>query len=163
MSIDSIIAELDAEISRLEQARAVLGKITAPKASKQASARTTKSPKQRKMSAEARERIAAAQRKRWAKQKATKSEPAAPLKKSMPANKQAGSKMSAAGRKRIAAAQQKRWAAINAAKSASKAVPAKKAAPTKKVAPNKAAAVKAKIRKAVPEKPGSTAAEVAAS
>jgi hypothetical protein len=108
MSIASIIAELDAEISRLEQARAVLGQIATPEAPKQASARTAKSPKQRKMSAEARERIAAAQRKRWAKQKATKSEPAAPAEKSSRAKKPATSKMSAAGRKRIAEAQKKR-------------------------------------------------------
>ena len=135
MTIASIIAELDAEISRLEQARALLGQLT-PKASKPAPA-TKNATAPRKMSAAARERIAAAQRKRWAKQKAITPESAPAAKKSAPVKPQP-SQMSAAGRKRIAAAQKKRWAAIKAAKTGKprqrrKATLAKTARPAKKV------------------------------
>jgi hypothetical protein len=63
--------------------------------------------KKRTMSAAGRRRIAAAQRKRWAAQKATGE---APSKKEAPAKKKRH--MSAAGRKRIADATRKRWAAL---------------------------------------------------
>jgi hypothetical protein len=66
MAIDQILASIDAEIGQLKQARALLSsggtKKTAPPAI----------PKKHKMSAAARKRIGDAQRKRWAKQKATK-------------------------------------------------------------------------------------------
>jgi len=74
MAIDSILAQIDAEIARLTQARSLLANlgtvsvaVTAPKA--------TKTPakakrKKRVLSPEARKRIADAQRKRWAAQKA---------------------------------------------------------------------------------------------
>jgi hypothetical protein len=162
MSIASIIAELDAEISRLEQARAVLGQNATSKGSNQAAAPAAISPTKRKINAAARKRIAAAQRKRWAEQKA-QSEPAQPTKKSVLAKKRVASKMSAAGRKSIAAAQRKRWAAIKAAKSASKGAPARKAVPAKKAAAKNTATSKAKMKKADPQKPASTATEVAAS
>ena len=148
MSIASIVAELDAEISRLEEARAVLGQIATPKAFKRTSAPASKAPMKRKLSAAVRERIAAAQRKRWADHKA-KTEPAQPARKSASAKNQAPSKMSAAGRKRIAAAQKKRWAAIKAARHAQKSSPARRAASAKKAAPKTAPA---KAKKAVPEK-----------
>ena len=67
MDTASIIAEIDAELARLVRVRNVLnghdGGFTAP--------RKTSTPhrKKRTMSAEGRERIAAAQRKRWAAQK----------------------------------------------------------------------------------------------
>jgi len=70
MSIKNIIAALDHEINRLQQARrplSTLGSTTSP-----ASATVTKSAtkkRKRKMSSEARKRIGDAQRKRWAKQK----------------------------------------------------------------------------------------------
>ncbi len=72
MAIDSILAQIDAEIARLTQARSLLANlgtasVTAPKAVK-AAAKATK-PKKRVMSPEARKRIADAQRKRWAAQK----------------------------------------------------------------------------------------------
>ena len=61
----------------------------------------------RTMSASARRRIAAAQRKRWAAMKQTKTETAQPKSKR---------KLSAAGRRAIIAATKKRWAKVRAAK-----------------------------------------------
>jgi len=61
--IERILAELDKEISRLQQVRSLLTQDGARPA-------TTKVVRRkRKMSAEGRKRIADAQRKRWAKQK----------------------------------------------------------------------------------------------
>ena len=74
MAIDSILAQIDAEIARLTQARSLLANlgttsvaVTALKAEK--AAKATKR-KKRVLSPEARKRIADAQRKRWAAQKA---------------------------------------------------------------------------------------------
>jgi len=69
--------------------------------------------KRRRLSAEARARIAAAQRKRWASKKQSK-EPAKPA----PAKATKKRKLSVAGRKRIIEATKKRWAAYNAKKAA---------------------------------------------
>jgi hypothetical protein len=73
MAIDSIVALIDAEISRLTQVRSLLAssgkvalKTTEPKTKKAAG----KTRKKRTLSPEARKRIADAQRKRWAAQKA---------------------------------------------------------------------------------------------
>jgi len=66
MDTASLVASIDAEIARLQQARAVL--TGGP-------GKTAKAPKKaakRKLSAEARNRIADAQRKRWAATKAKK-------------------------------------------------------------------------------------------
>ena len=75
MSIDSIIAQIDAEIARLTQARSLLANrgpvavaAVVPKTTK-ASAKPRKR-KKRVLSPEARKRIADAQRKRWAAHKA---------------------------------------------------------------------------------------------
>lgn len=72
MTIDSILSQLDAEIARLTQVRALLAnsakstsKFALPKVGKATTRR-----KKRVLSAEARKRIADAQRKRWAAQKA---------------------------------------------------------------------------------------------
>ena len=62
--MDNILASIDAEIAQLKQARALLS-VDGTKATA-----TSAAPKKRKMSAAARKRIADAQRKRWAKQKA---------------------------------------------------------------------------------------------
>jgi len=86
MAIESIIAQLDAEISRLNQVRNLLSatgkveaKITAvkgkpgrkPKAkAAKASAKTARAGVKRVLSPEARKAIADAQRRRWAAQKA---------------------------------------------------------------------------------------------
>lgn len=64
MEIGQIVAELDAEIARLQQVRALLG------GRETGNVRSAGQPrKKRTLSAEARARIAAAQRARWAKQK----------------------------------------------------------------------------------------------
>ena len=64
MSIDKILTLIDFEIAQLKQARALLSGDGTPKTT------TPTVRKRRKMSAAARKRIADAQRKRWAKQKA---------------------------------------------------------------------------------------------
>ena len=74
MGINEIVAALDDEIRRLQQVRSLLvgtkGNVAQAATSFGFGANQAKSPrKKRLMSAEARERIAAAQRKRWAKQK----------------------------------------------------------------------------------------------
>jgi hypothetical protein len=68
----------------------------------------------RTMSIEAREKIAAAQRARWAKSKGQKTAPAVLGKSGKAAKKKGG--MSAAGRAAIVAAQKARWAKVKAAK-----------------------------------------------
>jgi len=80
MAIENILAQIDSEIARLQQARKLLASIgdssssLAPSAKKPAVKATRK--KRRALSAEARKRIADAQRKRWATQRA-KSKPKA--------------------------------------------------------------------------------------
>ena len=73
MAIENILKQIDAEIALLKQAREVLaraqgaaGKVAKSSASKAA----PKARKKRVLSAEARKRIADAQRRRWAAQKA---------------------------------------------------------------------------------------------
>jgi hypothetical protein len=75
MAIDSILAQIDAEIARLTQARSLLASlgtiavaVTAPESKK--SPAKAKRRKKRVLSPEARKRIADAQRKRWAAQRA---------------------------------------------------------------------------------------------
>ena len=77
MAIDSILAQIDAEIARLTQVRAMLTNTTqaaprpaAAKKSSPAAATHTTARRKRVLSAEARKRIADAQRKRWAAQRA---------------------------------------------------------------------------------------------
>lgn len=77
MSIDSILAQIDSEIARLTQVRALLsgsGKPATKTATKAATAAIVAPKagrrKKRVLSADARKRIAEAQRKRWAAQKA---------------------------------------------------------------------------------------------
>ncbi len=74
MAIENILAQIDAEIAKLQQARALLAMLgtaatktgrTAKKAPAKAKAR-----KKRVLSAEARKKIADAQYRRWAKKKA---------------------------------------------------------------------------------------------
>jgi hypothetical protein len=67
MTIDKILASIDAEIAQLKHARALLSR-----AGIKTMAATPAAPKRRKMSAASRKKIADTQRKRWAKQKATK-------------------------------------------------------------------------------------------
>ena len=75
MAIDSVIAQIDAEIERLTQVRSLLsdaGKVavTVNNGKARKAPAKAKPGKKRVLSAEARKRIADAQRKRWAAQKA---------------------------------------------------------------------------------------------
>jgi hypothetical protein len=68
MAIENILAQIDSEIARLQQARgllATMGTATVSKAGK-ATGKKGKGRKKRVLSADARKRIADAQRKRWA-------------------------------------------------------------------------------------------------
>jgi hypothetical protein len=66
MTLENILASIDADIAQLKQARALLSEDGIKRTDSSAA------PKKRKMSAAGRKRIGDAQRKRWAKQKATK-------------------------------------------------------------------------------------------
>jgi len=73
MSIETILAEIDAEIARLTQVRALLGgagRVATTVSERKTKKATAKTRKKRVLSADARKRIADAQRKRWAAQKA---------------------------------------------------------------------------------------------
>jgi hypothetical protein len=75
VEVSRIIAEIDSQISKLQQARALLaGTVAAapagrgrPKGSKSTS--VTPTPRKRKLSAEGRKRIADAMKKRWAERR----------------------------------------------------------------------------------------------
>jgi len=71
MAIETILAQIDSEIARLTQVRSLLagsGSLTATERKTRKS--SAKARKARVLSPEARKRIADAQRKRWAAQKA---------------------------------------------------------------------------------------------
>jgi hypothetical protein len=71
MAFDSIVAQIDAEIARLTQARALLVGLGSSSASALKFLPTpAKSKTKNRLSPEARKRIADAQRKRWAAHKA---------------------------------------------------------------------------------------------
>jgi len=84
MGVSEILATIDNEIAKLQQARALLSGLAAPAAKKKAgrpkkavaavvahvSAKPAKRKKKRHLSAEGRKRIAEAVKKRWAAQKA---------------------------------------------------------------------------------------------
>jgi len=68
MDTRSLIAAIDAEISRLQQVKSLLsGTTRTPNTKPHLAATASKPTKRRKMSAAARAKIAAAQRARWAK------------------------------------------------------------------------------------------------
>ena len=75
MEVRDIVGEIDREIARLQQARALLagesGQRTGRAGRKSAAKKTAKStgPRRRKLSAEGRKRIAEAMRRRWAERK----------------------------------------------------------------------------------------------
>ena len=102
--IDAAISGIQAQLGHRGPGR--------PKAATDAAA-----PPKRVLSASARQRIAAAQRKRWAAVRQAKAEPAKPKRK-----------LSAAGRRAIIEATRKRWAAVRKA-AAKKTKPVAKAAP----------------------------------
>jgi hypothetical protein len=74
MAIDSILAQIDSEIAKLTQVRSLLAGSGGSKsvAGRKARKAPAKAKKARVLSPEARKRIADAQRKRWAAQKAKK-------------------------------------------------------------------------------------------
>lgn len=72
MTIANIIEELDAEIARLEQVRTLLSNGRGLRVSNPSVGNVVAAPKKRTLSPEARKKIAEAQRKRWAAQKAKK-------------------------------------------------------------------------------------------
>jgi hypothetical protein len=113
MDIQSIVAQLRHEASRIEQAIAALVGLgfqparrgRSPKVSQ---AKPASGRKRRTMSASARAKIAAAQRARWAKQKGK----AAPKKTEPHLKKTAGRKpMSPAMKKKLSGLMKARWAA----------------------------------------------------
>ena len=74
MEVSKIVAELDREIARLKEARALLAGVTSPNRSS-GKKKSTAKPRKRTMTAEGRRRIAEAMKKRWAerrKQQSTK-------------------------------------------------------------------------------------------
>lgn len=75
MTREDIIAAIDEEISRLEKVKDLLQSSSSGKLSG-ALARKASAPRKRNLSPEARARIAAAQKRRWAKQKAATAQPA---------------------------------------------------------------------------------------
>ena len=156
MDTESIIAAIDAEISKLQQARAVLAERGIADAT---AAPTSRHRKRRKLSKEARERIAAAQRKRWAraKQGAKVTPISAPKNIAKPgkSHERRKPKLSAEARRRIAAAQRKRWAAGRAANKVVKPTFVKKVAMAGRA--KKAPAVK--VKKAAPGKASAPAKE----
>ena len=95
---------LDAHIAELRQL------LTGGRAEPSATPEPTR--KRRKMSAAARERIAEAQRKRWA---SAKKESGVAPKPAKPVSKKPKRRLSVEGRKRIIDATKKRWAAVRAA------------------------------------------------
>jgi|ERR1700722_11305435 len=134
MNIQDIVVEIDAEISKLQQIKALLAGISTTGMWEPGRPANTsfggRARTRRKLSAEAREKIAAAQRARWAKTKKA-------AKKATTAGLRAKSKkrrtLSAGARAKIAAAQKARWAKVRkAAKKTSAAKVAKKSAPAKK-------------------------------
>jgi hypothetical protein len=81
VTTQAIIAALDAEIARLQRARSLIAQLTPVENDPRAANRISPSQpaKRRVLSPEARQRIAAAQRRRWAKHKSGRQ--AGPLKK----------------------------------------------------------------------------------
>ncbi len=72
MEVKDILVEIDAEISRLQQARILLGVEVAKKRGpgrKKKAAVVSSAPKKRKLTPEGRKRIADAMRRRWAERK----------------------------------------------------------------------------------------------
>lgn len=70
MGVSEVLSEIDSQIERLKQARALLSDGAGLATSKTANARSGRPPKKkRNLSPEGRKRIAEAVRRRWAKQK----------------------------------------------------------------------------------------------
>jgi hypothetical protein len=72
MNITDLLSSIDSEIAALQQARTLLAGTNGASTPRVARSGKPLARKKRVMSAEGRARIAAAQKKRWAKRKATK-------------------------------------------------------------------------------------------
>jgi len=68
VDVKDILVEIDAEISRLQQARALLGGEATPKHGHD-KRKSVSAPKKRKLTPEGRKRIADAMKRRWAERK----------------------------------------------------------------------------------------------
>jgi hypothetical protein len=155
MNIQDIFAEIDAEISKLQKVKALLSGTSTAENRKPHHPGHAKT--RRTLSTEARERIAAAQRARWAKSKKAAAKAArinagaSTAKKAttagLRARKTKKRTLSAGARAKIAAAQKARWTKVRkAAKKAASAKAANKPAPTKKaVSAKRAGASKTKV------------------
>lgn len=69
MQIEMVLAEIDDELARLRQVKALLGGNRPGMGTRSSASQNGRTKRRRKMSAEGRARIAAAQKARWAKQK----------------------------------------------------------------------------------------------
>ena len=128
MDTQKIVAEIDAEISRLQQVKALLTGTNAAEHRKSGhNSMAGNSGKKRKLSAEGRERIAAAQRARWAKSKKALKKRATRNSSAVSAGKKATTATSSArsakkrtvspeSRARMVAGQKARWAKVRRAR-----------------------------------------------
>ena len=112
MDRQAVVMQLKEELARINAAISALESLDAPTARrgrprKSSGISPTSGPKRRTMSAEAREKIAAAQRRRWAKQKRQAGSTSSNV-KIMPKSRKG---ISAAGRKKISEMMKARWAA----------------------------------------------------
>lgn len=88
MEVSKILEEIDAQISKLQQARALLSDSVVsvgkgrgrPKGSKNATTTAKAAPRKRKISPEGRKRIADAMKRRWAERRKQIAKTAAPAK-----------------------------------------------------------------------------------
>jgi hypothetical protein len=68
VEVKDILVEIEAEISRLQQARDLLSGVTVPKRGA-VKGKSASAPKKRKLTPEGRKRIAEAMKRRWAERK----------------------------------------------------------------------------------------------
>jgi|SRR4051812_46031925 len=104
MSVETIVQEIDNEIANLTQARNVLASLNGSSAKV-----TVIGPNKGRFTAASRAKMAAAQKARWAKYRASKGKSNTPKPIRI---------ISSAARKRMAAAQRARWVKVRTAKKA---------------------------------------------
>ncbi len=119
MDTRTILADLRAELDRIDQAIAALESLdgtptAAPGATIPAAKTAPKQPGKRRLSPAARKRISEAAKKRWAERKAT----TALIGRTAPKQPGVRRTVSAASRKKMAEAQRKRWASQKKTKTA---------------------------------------------
>ena len=150
--LSAVLEGLEAQKQRVDAQIALVRSMLGDSSARVIAAAPVAGPKRRAMGAAARQRIAAAQKKRWQEFRKAR-ETTTSARESPETKPPRKSRLSAAGRRRIAEAARKRWAAKRAeaetAKNAARqktvkasTKPAKKSAPVKKAAVQKAAAKK---------------------